>query len=89
MSTQTRIKLLIPEVSNLDHSNISTLLNMLDEPYSSIPNLGNHSLNYSDENENLINALKQIGYVNRVIIYEKKSILGIKSKSKINFTTKS
>lgn len=89
LSTQTRIKLLIPEVSNLDHSNISTLLNMLDEPYSSIPNLGNHSLNYSDENENLINALKQIGYVNRVIIYEKKSILGIKSKSKINFTTKS
>ncbi|ENV23700.1 YobI family P-loop NTPase [Acinetobacter bereziniae] len=89
LSTQTRIKLLIPEISNLDHSNISTLLNMLDEPYSSIPNLGNHSLNYSDENENLINALKQIGYVNRVIIYEKKSILGIKSKSKINFTTKS
>lgn len=89
LSTQTRIKLLIPEVSNLDHSNISTLLNMLDEPYSSIPNLGNHSLNYSNENENLINALKQIGYVNRVIIYEKKSILGIKSKSKINFTTKS
>lgn len=88
-STQTRLKLLISEISNLDHSNISTLLNMLDEPYRSIPNLGNHSLNYSDENENLVNALKQIGYVNRVIIYEKKSILGQKSKSKINFTTKS
>lgn len=88
-SSQTRLKLLISEISNLDNSNISTLLNMLDEPYRSIPNLGNHSLNYSDENENLINALKQIGYVNRVIIYEKKSILGLKSKSKINFMTKS
>ncbi|MDQ9011230.1 hypothetical protein RFI36_15980 [Acinetobacter gerneri] len=87
VSTQTRIKLLIPEVSNLDHSNISTLLNMLDEPYRSITNAGNHSLSHSDENENLINALKEIAYINRVRFHEK-SFLGIKSKSKITFTTK-
>jgi len=87
-STQTRVKLLVSEISNLDHSDISKLLNMLDEPYRSVANIGNHSLSYSDENENLINALKQIGYVNRVIVREKKSILGIKSKSTITFATK-
>lgn len=87
-STQNRVKLLVSEISNLDHSDISRLLNMLDEPYRSITNIGNHSLSYSDGNENLINALKQIGYVNRVIVREKKSILGIKSKSTITFTTK-
>lgn len=89
LSTQTRVKLLIPEIPNLDHSNISILLNMLDETYSSISIVGNHSLRYSEENENLINALKQIGYVNRVIVREKKSIIGMKSKSTITFTTKS
>ncbi|MDQ1208520.1 hypothetical protein QE380_001443 [Acinetobacter baylyi] len=87
LSTQTRVKFLIPEVSNLAHSDISTLLNMLDEPYRSITNVGNHSLSHSDENENLINALKEIAYINRVRIHEK-SFLGIKSKSKITFTTK-
>ncbi|MGN0936172.1 YobI family P-loop NTPase [Acinetobacter amyesii] len=87
LSTQTRVKFLIPEISNLAHSDISTLLNMLDEPYRSITNVGNHSLSHSDENENLINALKEIAYINRVRIHEK-SFLGIKSKSKITFTTK-
>lgn len=88
LSTQTRIKLLIPEVSNLDHSNISTLLNMLDEPYKSIPTAGNHTLSYSKENDDLTEALKKIGYINRHRIHEKKSFLGVKSKSSITFTTK-
>lgn len=89
LSTQTRVKFLIPEIPNLDHSEISRLLNMLDEPYRLITDIGNHSLSYSNENESLINALKQIGYVNRVIVREKKSLLGVKSKSTITFTTKS
>ncbi|WP_336169194.1 YobI family P-loop NTPase [Acinetobacter sp. 161(2023)] len=89
LSTQTRVKFLIPEIPNLDHPEISRLLNMLDEPYKLITDIGNHSLSYSNENESLINALKEIGYVNRVIVREKKSLLGVKSKSTITFTTKS
>lgn len=88
LSTQTRVKLLIAEISNLDHSNISILLNMLDETYSSISTPGNHTLSHSEVNEDLTDALKRIGYINRVRIHEK-SFLGIKSKSKITFTTKS
>ena len=87
-STQTRVKLLVSEISNLDHSDISRLLNMLDEPYKLITDKGNHSLKYSNENESLIDALKKTGYVNRFIIHEKKSFLGEKSKSTITFTTK-
>ncbi|EOR09990.1 YobI family P-loop NTPase [Acinetobacter tandoii] len=87
-STQTRLKLLISEISNLDHSNISSLLNMLDEPYRSIPTAGNHTLSYSEENYDLTEALKKIGYINRHRIHEKKSFLGVKSKSNITFTTK-
>lgn len=88
LSTQTRVKLLIGEIPNLDNSNISILLNMLDEPYSSISIAGNHTLSHSDLNENLTDTLRKIGYINRVRIHEK-SFLGIKSKSKITFTTKS
>lgn len=87
LSTQTRVKLLITEISNLDHSNISILLNMLDESYSSISIPGNHTLSHSEVNEDLTDALRRIGYINRVRIHEK-SFLGIKSKSKITFTTK-
>lgn len=87
-STQTRLKLLISEISNLDQSNISALLNMLDEPYKSIPTAGNHTLSYSEENDDLTQALKKIGYINRHRIHEKKSFLGVKSKSSITFTTK-
>lgn len=87
-SIQTRLKLLISEISNLDHSNISALLNMLDEPYRSIPTAGNHTLSYSEENNDLTEALKKIGYINRHRIHEKKSFLGVKSKSNITFTTK-
>ncbi|MDC4494956.1 hypothetical protein OHV49_17905, partial [Acinetobacter baumannii] len=86
-STQTRVKLLVAEISNLDHSNISILLNMLDEPYTSISIPGNHTLIHNEVNEDLTDALKRIGYINRVRIHEK-SFLGIKSKSKITFTTK-
>lgn len=87
-STQTRLKLLISEISNLDHSNISSLLNMLDEPYRSIATAGNHTLSYSEENDDLTEALKKIGYINRHRIHEKKSFLGEKYKSNITFTTK-
>lgn len=61
---------------------------MLDEPYSSISITGNHTLSHSDLNENLTDTLRKAGYINRVRIHEK-SFLGIKSKSKITFTTKS
>ncbi|WP_455794613.1 YobI family P-loop NTPase [Acinetobacter baumannii] len=87
LSTLTRVKFLIPEIPNLDHSDISILLEMLDGNYNSIPIPKNHTLNYSKENEALINALKQVDYINRVRVHEK-SLLGIKSKSKITFTTK-
>lgn len=89
LSTQTRVKFLIPEISNLDHSNISILLKMLDEPYSLISIAGNHTLSHSEMNEDLTEALRKIGYINRVRVHEKKSLLGTKSKSKITFTTKS
>lgn len=89
LSTQTRVKFLIPEVSNLDHSNISILLKMLDEPYSLISIAGNHTLSHSEMNEDLTEALRKIGYINRVRVHEKKSLLGTKSKSTITFTTKS
>lgn len=88
LSNQIRVKLLIGEIPNLDNSNISILLNMLDEPYSSISITGNHTLSHSDLNENLTDTLRKAGYINRVRIHEK-SFLGIKSKSKITFTTKS
>jgi len=89
LSIQTRVKFLIPEISNLDHSNISILLKMLDEPYSLISIAGNHTLSHSEMNEDLTEALRKIGYINRVRVHEKKSLLGTKSKSKITFTTKS
>lgn len=87
LSTEIRVKLLIFEIPNLDHSDISILLNMLDEEYNSISITGNHTLNYSKDNEELTEALRKIGYINRVRIHEK-SFLGIKSKSKITFTTR-
>lgn len=87
LSTETRVKLLISEIPNLDHSDISILLNMLGEEYNSISITGNHTLNYSKDNEELTEALRKIGYINRVRIHEK-SFLGIKSKSKITFTTR-
>lgn len=88
LSTETRVKLLIPEIPNLDHSDISILLNMLDEEYNPIAIAGNHTLNYSKDNEELTEALRKIGYINRVRVHEKKSLLGAKSKSKITFTTR-
>ena len=85
-STQTRVKLLVSEISNLDHSDISKLLNMLDEPYNLMSSPGNYTLYYSHDHEKLIIALKNCSYIYNVRIHTKK-ILG--TKTKITFTTKS
>ncbi|KRI64086.1 hypothetical protein APC62_05280 [Acinetobacter pittii] len=86
--TSKKLEILISQISNFDHSNITNLLNLLDEPYNTIPEIGSHTIKYSESNEYLINALKRINYINGVRVNYSKSFLGTKSKSSITFITK-
>ncbi|MEO4177773.1 hypothetical protein ABH298_16480 [Acinetobacter pittii] len=86
--TSKKLEILISQISNFDHSTITNLLNLLDEPYNTIPEIGSHTIKYSESNEYLINALKRINYINGVRVNYSKSFLGTKSKSSITFITK-
>ncbi|MDC4606719.1 hypothetical protein OHV64_17875, partial [Acinetobacter baumannii] len=81
-----KIDILISEMNSLDHQKITQLLKMLGYPYDSITTSGNHSLDYSYDNENLINALRNHSYIYNVRIHSKKLL---NTKTKITFTTKS
>jgi len=86
--TNKKIEILISQISNFDHPDITNLLNLLDEPYNKIPKIGSHTIKYSEFNENLINTLKRVNYINGVRVNYSKSFLGSKSKSSITFITK-
>lgn len=77
-----KIEIIISQISHLDNSSITSLLNLLDEPYNLIPNLGNHTLDYTDLNNELCLALKSISYINSYRVRKKAFI-----NSKITFTT--
>lgn len=77
-----KIEIIISQISHLDNSSITSLLNLLDEPYSLISNLGNHTLDYTDLNNELCLALKSISYINSYRVRKKAFI-----NSKITFTT--
>jgi hypothetical protein len=85
-SSKDKIDILVSEMNSLDHQKITQLLKMLDYPYDSITTSGNHSLDYSYDNENLINALRNHSYIYNVRIHSKKLL---NTKTKITFTTKS
>lgn len=84
-SDERKIDILIYEMKNLVPKQISEFLMMLNSPYNLISLPGNHTLDYSYSNENLINALKSCSYIYNVRIHTKK-LLG--TKTKITFTTK-
>ncbi|APR71125.1 YobI family P-loop NTPase [Acinetobacter haemolyticus] len=84
-SDERKIDILIYEMKNLVPKQISEFLIMLNSPYNLISLPGNHTLDYSYSNENLINALKSCSYIYNVRIHTKK-LLG--TKTKITFTTK-
>lgn len=85
-SSKDKIDILVSEMNSLDHQKITQLLKMLGYPYDSITTSGNHSLDYSYDNENLINALRNHSYIYNVRIHSKKLL---NTKTKITFTTKS
>ncbi|MEN8976184.1 hypothetical protein [Acinetobacter baumannii] len=85
-SSKDKIDILISEMNSLDHQKITQLLKMLGYPYDSITTSGNHSLDYSYDNENLINALRNHSYIYNVRVHSKKLL---NTKTKITFTTKS
>lgn len=84
-SDERKIDILIYEMKNLVPKQISEFLMMLNSPYNLISLPGNHTLDYTYSNENLINALKSCSYIYNVRIHTKK-LLG--TKTKITFTTK-
>jgi hypothetical protein len=87
-TTNNKINLLISEVKNLDHSDITRLLNSLEEPYNTIPSTGTRTIKHSEINEDLINTLKNVNYINWSRINYSRSILHGKTPSSITFTTK-
>lgn len=82
-TTNTKINLLISEVKNLDHSAITRLLNSLEEPYNTIPSTGTRTIKHSEINEDLINALKNVNYINWSRVNYSRSILHGKTPSSI------
>lgn len=86
--TSKKLEILISQISNFDHSNITNLLNLLDEPYNTIPPTGTRTIKHSEINEDLINALKNVNYINWSRINYSRSILHGKTPSSITFTTK-
>jgi len=77
-----KIEIIISQIHHLDKSNITSLLQLLDEPYNLISNLGNHTLDYTELNNDLCLALKSISYINSYRVRKKAFI-----NSKITFTT--
>jgi hypothetical protein len=77
-----KVEIIISQVSYLDHSQITSLLKLLDEPYNLISALGNHTLDYTEINNELCLALKSISYINSYRVRKKAFI-----NSRITFTT--